>query len=291
MPRGRHLLIQDWSEQMARLRPRLHRYCARMMGSAFDGEDVVQDALIKATAALAAADVDNVEAWVLRIAHNTALDALRQRRRAGRVAEEEALDEWPDERATADRELAAAASLSLFQQLPVLQRSCLLLADVLGYSIAEIANLVGSSVAAVKSALHRGRDRLRIISQTPTAELSPLSNSDEVRLRAYAERFNARDFDALRDLLSEEAQLDLVNRLQLSGRGPVSTYFSRYGEKANWHVQVGWAEERPVLLVSETDAASYVVLIEWHDARIARIRDFRFARYVMDALTVRPPVS
>lgn len=273
---------------MALLRPQLHRYCARMMGSAFDGEDVVQDALIKASAAVAAADIDNLDAWVLRIAHNTALDALRKRRRAGEVSAQEPLDEWPDERESAERELVAAASLSLFQQLPVMQRSCLVLADVLGYSVSEIASLVGTSMAAVKSALHRGRERLKIVSRTPSAELPRLPDADEARLRLYAERFNARDFDALRDLLSEEAQLDLVNRVQLRGRGQVSTYFSRYNEKPGWRVRVGWAEQRPVLLVSEADALNYVVLIDWRDGHIARIRDFCFARYVMEALSVSP---
>jgi RNA polymerase sigma-70 factor (ECF subfamily) len=57
------------------MRPRLHRYCARMTGSVIDGEDVLQDALIKAVEAQAAAgDIGNPEGWLFRIAHNTALD-------------------------------------------------------------------------------------------------------------------------------------------------------------------------------------------------------------------------
>src|SRR3954449_1085453 len=64
------------------LRPRLHRYCARMTGSTVDGEDVLQDTLVKALSARAeAARVDNFEGWLFRIAHNTSLDLLRRRSR------------------------------------------------------------------------------------------------------------------------------------------------------------------------------------------------------------------
>ena len=68
------------------MRPKLHRYCARMVGSVIDGEDVLQDALIKAVEAHASAGeignaIENPEGWLFRIAHNTALDFLRQRQR------------------------------------------------------------------------------------------------------------------------------------------------------------------------------------------------------------------
>src|ERR1700727_3691238 len=63
------------------MRPRLHRYCARMVGSVIDGEDVVQDALIKAVESFAAAPIGTPEGWLFRIAHNTALDFLRRRSR------------------------------------------------------------------------------------------------------------------------------------------------------------------------------------------------------------------
>ena len=67
---------------LARMRPRLHRYCARMVGSVIDGEDVLQDALIKAVESFASAGaIGNPEGWLFRIAHNTALDFLRRRNR------------------------------------------------------------------------------------------------------------------------------------------------------------------------------------------------------------------
>src|SRR6476659_6561009 len=67
---------------LAAIRPKLHRYCARMVGSVIDGEDVLQDALIKAVEAFpAAGPIGNPEGWLFRIAHNTALDFLRRRNR------------------------------------------------------------------------------------------------------------------------------------------------------------------------------------------------------------------
>src|SRR3982074_1339602 len=76
----------DIEALLAAMRPKLHRYCARMVGSVIDGEDVLQDALIKAVEAHAAAGgignlIENPEGWLFRIAHNTALDFLRRRQR------------------------------------------------------------------------------------------------------------------------------------------------------------------------------------------------------------------
>src|ERR1700747_2870981 len=75
--------LRDQFERLVgELRPKLHRYCARMTGSAVDGEDVVQEALIKALAAhTALAPIDNVEGWLFATAHNPSLDFLRARAR------------------------------------------------------------------------------------------------------------------------------------------------------------------------------------------------------------------
>src|SRR5215217_6933071 len=72
----------DIERLLVAMRPKLHRYCARMTGSVIDGEDVLQDALIKAVEAQATiGDIGNPEGWLFRIAHNTALDFLRRRNR------------------------------------------------------------------------------------------------------------------------------------------------------------------------------------------------------------------
>ena len=74
------MIKDDFEELLTGMRPRLHRYCARMTGSAIDGEDVVQETLIKALNARAAVEgIDNIQAWLFRIAHNSSLDFLRAR--------------------------------------------------------------------------------------------------------------------------------------------------------------------------------------------------------------------
>jgi RNA polymerase sigma-70 factor (ECF subfamily) len=287
----RHLDRDEFTRLAADLRPRLHRYCARMVGSAFEGEDVVQEALAHAMEALPmAGKIENPEGWLLRIAHNAALDLLRRRKRSRIADDDDALVDVADRASEADARVAASAHLRSFLLLPTLQRSCVLLADVLGYSLAEIASLLDTSIAAVKAALHRGREKLRDIAASFEDAMPQLVDADRVRLKAYADRFNARDFDALRDLLSEEVRLDLVNRSRLEGRNDVSRYFTRYSENPSWRVTPGFADGRAVLLVSDPTIAArrvaYVVVIDWAGEEIASIRDFRYAPYVMDGLTV-----
>src|SRR5215203_335643 len=80
------------------MRPKLHRYCARMVGSVIDGEDVLQDALIKAVEAFASAGaIGNPEGWLFRIAHNTALDFLRRRGRREALHAEAEVDMVADQ--------------------------------------------------------------------------------------------------------------------------------------------------------------------------------------------------
>jgi RNA polymerase sigma-70 factor (ECF subfamily) len=234
--------------------------------------------------------IENPEAWLLRIAHNAALDLLRRRKRSRIADDDEVLADVADEASAADARVAASTHLRAFLLLPTLQRSSVLLADVLGYSLAEIASLLDTSIAAVKAALHRGREKLRDVATTFEGTMPQLAEADRVRLNAYADRFNARDFDALRDLLSEEVRLDLVNRSRLEGRNDVARYFTRYSENPNWRVTPGFADGRAVLLVSDPTIAegrvAYVVVIDWAGEEIAAIRDFRYAPYVMDVLIV-----
>ena len=281
-----------FDQLLAELRPKLHRYCSRMTGSVIDGEDVLQEALVKAIEAFPrAGPIAKPEGWLFRIAHNAALDFLRRRARQENVRADQDLDMIADPDSEIDRRQAAAASLRTLMRLPVAQRSSVILMDVLGHSLEEIAVVLDGTVPAVKAALHRGRNRLRELAAEPDDLPAPvLAEADRVRLATYTARFNARDFDALRGLLAEDVRLDLANRTRLAGRKDVSVYFSRYDERSDWWIQPGLAEGRPALLVSDpadaTGAIGYVVVLDWADGRIAAIRDFRFAPYVMESLAV-----
>jgi RNA polymerase sigma-70 factor (ECF subfamily) len=282
------------NQLMTAMRPRLHRYCARMVGSAFDGEDVVQDALAKAAEAWPGdTDIAKPEQWLFRIAHNTALDALRRRRRGGVALAADGVEREADMTAAADARVIASGGLAELLRLPIAQRACVVLVDVLGHSLAETAEILDITLAAVKAALHRGRARLKSAG-TATHEIPPtaIDPDERRRLFAYADRFNAREFDALRDLLADEVRLDLVDRIRLAGRKDVAVYFTRYSGSSDWRLQPGLAEGRPALLVSDpadpSGAVAYVVLIGWAGDRITGIRDFRYATYIVDGLAATP---
>src|SRR5882757_8100753 len=131
----------------AELRPRLHRYCARMTGSVVDGEDVVQEAMLKAMeAAPAAGPITNPEGWLFRIAHHAALDFLRRRAREETQYPSEALDMISAARNPVEDRQIAAASLRTFMRLPASQRSSVILSDVLGHSLQEICEIAGTSI-------------------------------------------------------------------------------------------------------------------------------------------------
>src|SRR4051794_4759685 len=217
----------DLDRLLVAMRTRLHRYCARMVGSAIDGEDVLQDALIKAVEAAPVADViGNPEGWLFRIAHNTALDHLRRRKRQQALLAAEEVDMIADQLdAVANRQIARA-SLRTFMRLPVAQRSSVILMDVLGCSWREVSHVMDVSLPAAKAALHRGRARLRQLAAEPDDAPQPrLSDADRVRLSAYVSHFNARDFDAIRGMIAEDVRLDLVNKTRMNGKAEVSRYF------------------------------------------------------------------
>ena len=284
---------EDFDRLLGELRPKLHRYCARMTGSVVDGEDIVQDALLNAFAARAkTGDIANVEAWLFRIAHNAALDFLRRRARhqATQSLEEHEMIAAPVS-LVQDREIAAA-SLRTFMRLPPPQRSAVILKDVLGHSLEEICDVIGASGPSAKSALQRGRARLReFAGEKEEAPEPTLAGADRSRLAMYVERFNARDFDAVRLMLADDVQLDLVNRLRAKGRDQVGEYLHRYALAEQWRFEAGLVDGRPAMLVFDRHDRSqwpaYFVVLVFAEESVIGIHDFLFARYARDGADLR----
>jgi RNA polymerase sigma-70 factor (ECF subfamily) len=270
------------------IRPRLHRYCARMVGSVIDGEDVLQDALIKAVEAQASTGaIGNPEGWLFRIAHNTALDFLRRRNRQEALRSGEEVEMIVDQLDAVESRQIAATSLRTFMRLPVTQRSSVILMDVLGCSLKEICEVMDCSLPAAKAALHRGRAQLREIADEPEdAPQQRLSDADRARLGAYVAHFNARDFDAIRAMIADDVRLDLVNRTQMQGKAEIFSYFGNYAKVRDWHLVPGLVEGHPAVLVfdpNERDSGpKYFMLLGWSADKVATIRDFRHAPYVID---------
>jgi RNA polymerase sigma factor (sigma-70 family) len=277
--RGRFL------ELVAAVRPDLHRYCARMTGSVADGEDIVQETLARAFYALSYAEtMPSLRAWLFSIAHTRAIDHLRRydvrKREPTDAALETSLDGALDPEDALAREEAVQAALSRFVELPPVQRSCVILKDVLGHSLEEIGALLELSVPAVKAALHRGRAQLRVPRQD-----AELARTTSPLIARYAALFNARDWDAVRAMLADDARLDLVGRAQRAGRRAVGAYFTNYDAVRDWYLVPAWLDGREVLAVyrDRNDARpSYFVALTFVEDRLSVIQDFRYVPYIAE---------
>jgi RNA polymerase sigma-70 factor (ECF subfamily) len=273
-------------ELVADVRPQLHRYCARMAGSLSDGEDIVQEALARAYFSLPEhEEMPPLRPWLFRIAHNCAVDHLRRTDRSRETAvglDPESVGPDPKsdtarspspEDAVA-REDALRAALSHFMTLPPRQRSCVILMDVLGHSLEEVATLLEMSVQGVKAALHRGRSALRARQPDPEPRLQPIS----AELNRYAQLFNARDWDGVRTMLGEEARLNLVTLSQRAGN-----YVDNYSRATDWYFVPGWLEGREVIGVftgPQEKTARYFIEIGFSREQVVSIRDYRYVPYI-----------
>ena len=277
---------------VAEFRADLHRYCSRLVGSAIDGEDVVQESLAKAYYALSQSpEVPPLRPWLFRIAHNTAIDFLRRydRRFVEAVAHLPETAEVADVDASPD---VVRAALSAFVTLPLAQRSAVILKDVLGLSLDEIARTMGTTVPAVKAALNRGRtslrDRPRGDEATAWRDRPETSAAERKVLDRYVALFNARDWEGVAALLTEECRLDLVSKSARRGRKQVAPYFGNYSRE-DVRLAVGRAERRDVLAVYEPANGArpaYVIALETDGDRVSLIRDWRYARYLMRDLEI-----
>ncbi|HEX3957988.1 MAG TPA: sigma-70 family RNA polymerase sigma factor [Trebonia sp.] len=219
-------------------RPELLAHCYRMLGSVQDAEDQVQETLLRAWRGYGSFEGrSSLRTWLYRIATNTCLRAMENRERrplpsglgapgddpAGQVApsspEVTWLEPFPDallRPESADPAAVAAARSGLrlaliaaLQQLPVRQRTVLILRDVLGWRAAEAAELLGVSVTAVNSALQRARGQLQ--QGVPVADdiREPAGQADRAVLDRYAAAIENADVTALVELLHEDATFEM----------------------------------------------------------------------------------
>jgi RNA polymerase sigma-70 factor (ECF subfamily) len=265
-------------ETISHLRPRLHRYCSRMLGSITDGEDVVQDALFRAYRSLETFDESRpLTPWLFRIAHNQCIDFLRSR---GVREEAEAAAAQPGfvEPGEPPDPAIGHAIEHLVLNLPPKERACVLLKDVFEYSLEEIAELVDSTVGGVKAALNRGRSKLASLEDRPAAPGGSTPESREI-LHLYVETFNRRDWDGLRELISADARLLVADRF--SGRFAESGYLGVYERMPQtWRLALGEVETEPsIVLLNLRDGAweleGIIRLNVGLDGRIERISDYQ----------------
>jgi RNA polymerase sigma-70 factor, ECF subfamily len=247
--------VAELERSFEQLRPQLTGYCYRMLGSAFEADDAVQETMLRAWRS-----IDRFEgraalsSWLYRIATNVCLTMLDGRNRRARpmdvggpgspYTERSALGTQPeaywvepipsslvlsDESDPAElaqsRETLRLAFVAALQHLPARQRAVLILREVLRWQATEVAELLDTSVASVNSALQRARATLAdrdVTIDDPTPELD---SDDHALLARYVEAFEDFDMDALVALLHEDATLSMPPfELWLRGREAIRTW-------------------------------------------------------------------
>ncbi|QPC91301.1 RNA polymerase sigma factor [Mesorhizobium sp. INR15] len=272
-------------ETIAHLRPKLHRYCARMTGSVLDGEDVMQEAVFEAYRKLEHFDDSRaLGPWLFRIAHNRCIDFLR-RRKVWREAEAAAAEPGTVQPVHAIGPALDRAVERLVMNLPPKERACVLLKDVFDYSLEEIAPLVDSTVGGVKAALSRGRGKLEALPDT--AKAWPAVNAEvQDLLRRYVLLFNQRDWDGVRELTSADARLRVADCF--AGRLADSPYFVEYERRSiPWRMALGEVDgETMVIILLEGPnglAPFSVIRLGIADSRIVSITDYVKSAWVLNA--------
>ena len=238
--------------QLEQHRTALTGHCYRMLGSAVDADDAVQETMVRAWKALERFDGrSSVRTWLYRIATNVCIDAIGERSRRARPIEEGPAGTPDDNLDTRERthwlepvpdakvipvdadpaeQLALRQSIRLafvaaLQHLPPKQRAALLLTEVMGWSAAEVAVSLSTSVASVNSALQRARATLQSRNVSPAEAPASLSAAQVALVDSYVTAFERYDIDALTSLLTKDATISMPPyTLWLRGHEHIKTW-------------------------------------------------------------------
>jgi RNA polymerase sigma-70 factor (ECF subfamily) len=265
--------MSDFVRETEPYRRELIAHCYRMLGSAHDAEDVVQETYLRAWRAYS--DFENrssVRTWLYRIATNACLTLLAHSSRrvlpsglAGPSDDPQAetppapnvtwLEVIPNSRVddpaavVTSRESLRLALIASLQHLPAQQRAVLLLRDVLAFPAAEVAAMLGLSVTAVKSALQRARARMQQIAPDRDEVIEPTEPRARELLEKYMTAFENSDTALLAEALRHDAALEMVgSRTWFSGRATCLPYLAGVvGAPGDWRMVVIGANGQPAV--------------------------------------------
>lgn len=280
-------------------RPALFEYCRRLTGSIWDAEDLAQDTLVRAFGrwGVTSPEIRDPRAYLLRTASNVWIDSLRRR-----VKEPLPMAD-PDE-ATAPASVAVPsdevriAGARLIERLSPRQRAAIVLKEVFDMTLEEIAELLATTVGTVKSALHRGRSRLREAEDPSSKRRSAPSPQ---LLDRFVERYEAEDVDGLVALMLDGGSAENVGNSFHIGKDPEHgtprfLHAVVHGH-AEWPAEYRSTTQRlqrvdfegePVLLALVSrggrESLQSVFRFDEEDGRIARIRSYGFCPETIHAV-------
>jgi RNA polymerase sigma-70 factor, ECF subfamily len=223
---------EDFIEQAAPFRAELIAHCYRMLGSVHDAEDLVQETYLRGWRGYQTFEERAaLRTWLYRIATTACLRALQNRARRvlpaglgdssidpdtsldGNIGAHEWLEPIPDaltpETAVTARQSIRLAVMTALQELPARQRAVLILRDVVQFSAAEVAELLGTTPTAVNSSLQRARVRLAEVAPTEEDAVEPDDAERRELLDRYCAAFENADMAALTELLRADVKLEM----------------------------------------------------------------------------------
>ncbi|OLF08898.1 RNA polymerase subunit sigma-70 [Actinophytocola xanthii] len=295
-----------------RFRRELLAHCYRMVGSAHDAEDLVQETYLRAWRSYAGFEGRaSIRSWLYTIATNVCLSALEPRRirmlPSGLTGPHEGPDRPPGQvppgevswleplperwitppaddpaAAAVARESLRLALIAALQHLPARQRAILILRDVLAFSAAETAQILGTTTVAVKSGLQRARARLTELDPAPEGLLEPTDQRARALLDGYIAAFERSDAGLLEHVLRADATLEAtLFRQWYAGRVRCVHLLATYvlGTPGDWRMTATTANGQPAAAVHRRDAngtlrAHGIVVLAPTAAGVSRVIEF-----------------
>jgi RNA polymerase sigma-70 factor (ECF subfamily) len=261
-------------------RRELLAHCYRMLGSLEDAEDAVQETFLRGFRAYGQFKGDSsVRVWLYRIATNVCLSAKSRAKDVGPIPDEVVVDESP-ESIVVSRESLRLALIRSLQRLPGRQRAVLILREVLGFPAAEVARMLDTSVAAVKSALQRARARLG--PSLAEDELDPLSAEAQALLEQYMAGFERSDLSTLERALRADAVIEMVGTdTWFAGKERCVAFLATVLESpGDWRMEPILANGQPAVVAwirGERFGGAVLTVAKGGIARITVVNDPRFA--------------
>ncbi|MEU4448095.1 RNA polymerase subunit sigma-70 [Actinosynnema sp. NPDC050801] len=276
-------------------RQELLAHCYRMLGSRHDAEDLVQETYLRAWRSFDRFEGrSSVRVWLYRIATNACLNALEGRRRRAlpstpldpELPGEAWLEPMPDALVTAesadpasvvasrhDLRLALIAGL---QHLPPRQRAVLILREVLDIPAAEVAHMLDTTVASVKSALQRARARLAEVAPTADDVVEPTSPQARALLSEYIAGFENSDLAALERALRADAALEVAGSpTWFDGRETCLAFLATViGSPGDWRMTPIVANNQPAVLAHHYGAPFGVAVLTATTTGVSRLTVF-----------------